>query len=100
MSVPEDRPQPGPGAPLTAERESYRRLMAQGLNAHQACLQIGWPPSTGMRWRKGRNMVDSTARSRDRAATAVVTGKPQWRGEVTRSLAVRRCRGRWSTAGS
>jgi len=31
MSVPKKRPQPGPGAPLTAEREQYRRLMAQGL---------------------------------------------------------------------
>ncbi len=40
MSVPKKRPQPGPGAPLTAEREQYRRLMAQGLNNHQACLQI------------------------------------------------------------
>lgn len=100
MSVPKDRPQPRPGAPLTAEREQYHRLMGQGRNNHQASLQIGVHPTTGMRWRKGRNMVDSTARSRDRAATAVVTGKPQWRGEVTRSLAVRRCRGRWSTAGS
>ncbi len=41
MSVPKKRPQPGPGAPLTSEREQYRRLMAQGLNNHQACLQIG-----------------------------------------------------------
>ncbi len=32
MSVPKKRPQPEPGAPLTAEREQYRRLMAQGLN--------------------------------------------------------------------
>jgi len=29
MSVPKDRPQPVPGAPLTAERDSYRRLMVQ-----------------------------------------------------------------------
>ncbi len=28
MPVPKKRPQPGPGAPLTAEREQYRRLMA------------------------------------------------------------------------
>ena len=61
MSVSKDRPQPGPGAPLRAERESYRRLMAQGFNNHQACLQIGVHPSTGMRCRKSRNMVDSPA---------------------------------------
>jgi len=47
MPVPRDRPQPGPGAPLTAEREQYRRLMAQGLNNHQACLLIGVDPTTG-----------------------------------------------------
>ena len=64
MSVPKDRPQPGPGAPLTAEREQYRRLMAQGLNNHQACLQIGVHPTTGMRWSKGRNMVDHTGKDR------------------------------------
>jgi hypothetical protein len=64
MSVPKDRPQPGPGAPLTAEREQYRRLMAQGLNNHQACLLIGVKPTTGMRWNKGRNMVDHTGKAR------------------------------------
>ena len=63
MSVPKDRPQPGPGAPLTAEREQYRRLMAQGLNNHQACLLIGVNPTTGMRWSKGRNMVDHTGKA-------------------------------------
>jgi len=36
MSVPKDRPQPGPGAPLTAERDLYRRLMSQGLSNHRA----------------------------------------------------------------
>src|SRR6195952_5524018 len=64
MPAPKDRPQPGPGAPLTAEREQYRRLMAQGLNNHQACLQIGVNPTTGMRWSKGRNMVDHTGKAR------------------------------------
>jgi len=64
MSVPKDRPQPGPGAPLTAEREQYRRLMAQGLNNHQACLLIGVNPTTGSRWSKGRNMVDHTGKAR------------------------------------
>ena len=62
MSVTKDRPQPGPGAPLTAEREQYRRLMAQAMNNHQGCLQIGVHPTTGMRWRKGRNMVDHKAK--------------------------------------
>jgi hypothetical protein len=64
MSVPKDRPQPGPGAPLTTEREQYSRLMAQGLNNHQACLPIGVHPSTGWRWSKGRNMVDHTGKAR------------------------------------
>ena len=44
MSIPKKRPQPGPGALLTTEREQYRRLMAQGLNNYQACLQIGVHP--------------------------------------------------------
>ena len=64
MSVPKKRPQPGPGAPLTAEREQYRRLMAQGLNNNQACLIVGVNPTTGMRWTKGRNMVDHTGKAR------------------------------------
>ena len=64
MSVPKNRPQPGPGAPLTAEREQYRRLMAQGLNNHQVCLIVGVNPTTGMRWSKGRNMVDHTGKAR------------------------------------
>jgi len=64
MSVPKKRPQPGPGAPLTAERGQYRRLMAQGLNNHQACLLIGVNPTTGMRWSKGRGMVDHTGKAR------------------------------------
>ena len=64
MSVPKKRPQPGPGAPLTTEREPYRRLMAQGLTNHQACLQIGVHPTTGSRWSKGRNMVDHTGKAR------------------------------------
>ncbi len=49
---------------MTAEREQYRRLMAQGLNNYQACLQIGVHPTTGIRWRKGRNMVDHTGKAR------------------------------------
>ena len=64
MAIPKKRPQPGPGAPLTTEREQYRRLMAQGLNNHQACLQIGVHSSTGSRWSKGRNMVDHTGKAR------------------------------------
>ncbi len=64
MSVQKKRPQPGPCAPLTAEREQYRRLMAQELNNHQAGLQIGVNPTTGSRWSKGRNMVDHTGKAR------------------------------------
>ena len=68
MSVPKDHRQTGPGAPLTTEREQYRRLMAQGMNSHQACLLIGVHPTTGMRWSKGRNMVDHTGKARWLAA--------------------------------
>ena len=64
MSVSKKRVQPGPGAPLTSEREQYRRLMAQGLNNHQACLKIGVHPTTGTRWSKGRTLVDHTGKSR------------------------------------
>ena len=64
MSVPKKRPQPGPGAPLTAERQQYRRLMAQGLNDPQVCLQIGVHPTTGSRWREGHNRVDNTGETR------------------------------------
>ncbi len=88
MSVPKDRPQTRPGAPLTAEREQYRRLMAQGLNNHQACLQIGVHPTTGMRWRKGRTMVDHTGKARYyppvHAEPAV--SSPRYLSEETRIL--------------
>ena len=36
--------------------------MAQGLNNHQACLQIGVNPTTWSRWSKGRSMVDHTGK--------------------------------------
>ena len=48
MSVLKNRGQTGPAAPLTTEREQYRRLMAQGLNNNQACLLIGVHPTAGM----------------------------------------------------
>src|ERR1700712_5243269 len=64
MSAPKDHSQTGPGAPLTTEREQYRRLMAQGMNNHQACLLIGVHRTTGMRWSKGRNMVDPPGKAR------------------------------------
>lgn len=41
MTVPKSRPQPGPGAPLTAERERYLRLVAQGMSNVQACREVG-----------------------------------------------------------
>jgi len=64
MSVPKDRPQPGPGAPLTAEREQYRRLMAQGLNNHQACLLIGVNPSISTACGGARAATWSTTQAR------------------------------------
>ena len=47
MAVPKDHPQPGPGAPLTAERDRYRRLMALGMSNYRACLEIGAAPDHG-----------------------------------------------------
>ena len=64
MTGPKDRPQPGPGAPLTAERERYLRLVAQGMSNVDACREVGVHRITGVRWRDGRNMVDSGGRAR------------------------------------
>ncbi len=64
MAMPEERPQPGLGASLTTERESCRRLMAQGLTHQCACVQSGVHVSSGMRWRKSRNMVNRTGKAR------------------------------------
>jgi DNA-binding CsgD family transcriptional regulator len=49
---------------LTAERERYLRLVAQGMSNYRACREIGVHPTTGMRWRDGRKMVDSGGRAR------------------------------------
>jgi IS30 family transposase len=64
MSVSKGRPQPGPGAPLTGERERYLRLVAQGMIKVQACREVGVHRITGTRWRDGRKMVDSGGRAR------------------------------------
>ena len=45
---------PGPGKPLTAQRERYFRLMKQGLNNSEACREVGIHRKTGQRWRRGR----------------------------------------------
>jgi transposase, IS30 family len=42
--------------PLTAERDLYRRLMAQGMGNSQACREIGINRRTGTRWRYGRTV--------------------------------------------
>ena len=54
----------GPGAPLTAERERYLRLVAQGMSNVDACREVGVHRITGIRWRDGRSMVDSGGRAR------------------------------------
>jgi IS30 family transposase len=64
VSVSKDRLKPGPGAPLTAERERYLRLMAQGMSNVQACREVGVHRVTGTRWRDGRHMVDGGGRAR------------------------------------
>jgi IS30 family transposase len=48
------RQKPGPGNPLTAQRELYLRLMKQGLNNSEACRLVGIHRKTGQRWRRGR----------------------------------------------
>ena len=50
------RPRPGPGKPLTAQRELYLRLMKLGLTNAEACRQVGINIRTGKRWRYGRRM--------------------------------------------
>ena len=97
MSVPKKHPQPGLGAPLTAEREQYRRLMAQGLNNHQACLQIGVNPTTGMRWSKGRNMVDHTGKARYYLPAPKSTGKELFHADYAREMLARHGGGAPST---
>jgi IS30 family transposase len=47
---------PGPGKPLTAKRELYLRLMAQGFSNAEACRQVGIHRRTGRRWRHGRRL--------------------------------------------
>ena len=55
-----DRKLPGPGAPLTAERDLYLRLMAQGMSNSQACRVVGINRRTGTRWRYGRTIPNKT----------------------------------------
>jgi len=64
VALSKGRPRPGPGAPLTAERERYLRLVAQGMSNVQACREVGVHRITGTRWRDGRNVVDSAGRAR------------------------------------
>ena len=46
---------PGPD-PLTAERDLYRRLMAQGIGNSKACREVGINRRTETRWRYGRTV--------------------------------------------
>jgi len=41
-------------APLTAQREEYARLIAQGVSNSEACRRVGVNRKTGNRWRYGR----------------------------------------------
>ena len=52
---------PGP-EPLTAERDLYRRLMAQGMGNSQVCREIGINRRTGTRWRYGRTTDERDGR--------------------------------------
>ena len=56
MTDPHQRQKPGPGKPLTAQREHYFRLMKQGLNNSEACRLVGIHRSTGQHWRHGRRV--------------------------------------------
>ena len=55
-----DRQRPGPGAPLTAERDLYLRQRAQGMSNSQACRVVGINRRTGTRWRYGRTIPNKT----------------------------------------
>jgi IS30 family transposase len=50
------RPKPGPGKPLAAQRELYFRLMKQGLTNSEACRRVGIHRSTGQHWRHVRRL--------------------------------------------
>ena len=56
MTDSSQRQKPGPGKPLTAQRELYFRLMKQGLNNSEACRLVGIHRSTGQHWRHGRRL--------------------------------------------
>ena len=47
-------------APLTAQRQLYARLIAQGMNNSEACRQVGVNRKTGTRWRFGRSIPASS----------------------------------------
>jgi len=47
---------PGPGKPVTTQRELYLRLMRQGLTNAEECRQAGINIRTGKRWRYGRRL--------------------------------------------
>ncbi|MGW4610602.1 IS30 family transposase [Streptomyces sp. NPDC004532] len=56
---------------LVRERETYFRLMQQGLSNNQACRIVGINPKTGRRWRNGRS-----ADRKQKAAPPVRPGVP------------------------
>jgi transposase, IS30 family len=64
---------PGPGKPLTAQRELYFRLMKQGLNNSEACRLVGIHRKTGQRWRHGRR---HRARGREYYYPPITTAPP------------------------
>lgn len=46
---------------LLRERETYFRLMRQGLSNDQACRIVGVNPKTGRRWRKAEDGTSGSA---------------------------------------
>jgi transposase, IS30 family len=67
------RQKPGPGKPLTAQRELYFRLMKQGLNNSEACRLVGIHRSTGQHWRHGRRLRNKGREYYYRPITALPT---------------------------
>jgi transposase, IS30 family len=49
-------------APLTAKREQFAGLIAQGLCTAEACRIVGVHRNTGDRWRHGRVIISSSGR--------------------------------------
>ena len=84
------RQKPGPGKPLTAQRELYFRLMKQGLNNSEACRLVRTHHSTCQHWRHGRRLRNNGREYYYRPITAAPTPVSAASGLPLRRAAARR----------